>query len=263
MNIKTVSFVVALVLVAGIGGYHLGKSKPDVTPVPKQYITEAEITGMIAEYIKKNPEAILQSVNDYQQFGYLRQIEEQAHPFLAILEQTEDAPLVGDSGAPVKVIEFFDYQCPHCKANYGVLEQLLAANPDAVLLPKYLPILGDRSENDMSLYAAKAAEAARKQNKFPEFHKALLESRIPLSRPVISQMAIDLGLNMERFQIDIESADIAKFISDGLKLAEEIGMLQAGTPGYIIGGKVMIGAGDNALERLQGMVDDSRVKSSR
>lgn len=276
MDIKTL-FVFVAIFAGGLGaGYMVfggdsagGKTGTSGTGWQKQTasadlatngktVDEAEVRRIVEAYIIENPTVIMRSVDDYQRGGFVRQIEVQAEPYLAALQQPKDAPILGDSAAEVKIIEFFDYQCPHCKSNYSVLQRLLAEDPTIALMPKFLPILGDGSENDMSLYAAHAAEAVRLQGKFASFHEALMASQLPLSRDNISQIAASVGVDVVQMVQDLASEQVERTVAESKLIADEIGMSQAGTPGYIIGGKVMIGAAPDSYERLKAMIEAAR-----
>lgn len=221
-------------------------------------MSEAGIRQIVEDYIIENPVVIMQSVDDYQRNGFVRQIEERAADFVQVLESVDDAATIGDATAPIKIVEFFDYQCPHCKSNYPVLERILSENSNVVLLPKHLPILGDGSDQDMSLLAARAAEAARLQGRFAEFHEALMAREVPLTRASIMATAEAAGLQMDQLRSDIESEAVVSAVDASRAIAMDIGIAQAGTPGYIIGGKVMIGAGPDSYERLNALIDEAR-----
>lgn len=266
---KSILAAVAALFVGLGGGYLMwGTTQAQMADVDPVHVARAVDVGevldraavrqIVEDYIVENPVVIMQSVDDFQRNGFVRQIETRAEPFVAILEATEDAAIVGDPAAPIKIVEFFDYQCPHCKANYPVLKRLLEEDPSIVLLPKHLPILGDGSDQDMSLFAARVAEAARLQRRFSEFHEALMDREAPLSRQSILQTAQSVELDMERLAVDIESAEVRDAVDESRAMANDIGIAQAGTPGYIIGGKVMIGAGPDAYERLKDMINQAR-----
>jgi len=264
--------IIILIFGAGLGAGHFlfaaedkGTSKPDLATQNvasvggvNAAVDEAAVRRIVEAYIKENPTVIMQSVNDFQQNGQVNQLEARAEPYLAALQETAGSGIIGDVDAEVKIIEFFDYQCPHCKANYGVLQRLLAEDKTIALMPKFLPILGDGSENDMSLYAARAAEAARMQGQFAPFHEALMQSKLPLSRAGVQQIAASVGLDVERLKLDIAGEQVAKVVAQSRAIADEIGVSAAGTPAYIIGGKVMIGAAPDSYERLKAMVEAAR-----
>lgn len=221
-------------------------------------MNEAAVRRIVEAYIVENPTVILASLDDYQRNGFLGDIETRAGPFVAHLENLDGASVVGPADPEVKIIEFFDYQCPHCKANYSVLRRLLDEDPTIALMPKHLPILGDGSASDMSLFGARAAEAARLQGKFAAFHEGLMAREAPLTRSGVLSVAEAIGLDMNQFNVAVASDAVAAAVEESRAIAQDIGIMQAGTPGYIIGGKVMIGAAPDAYERLKAMVEAAR-----
>lgn len=268
MDVKS-AVSIGLVFVGGLGGGYVLRGDMSASGAPavaakgsgdggSSGLTEAQVNKLVEAYILKNPTVIMASVDDYQRNGFLRQIEGQVAPFVEVLEDTTNVAMMGAADPAVKIIEFFDYQCPHCKANHEVLNQLLADDPTIALLPKHLPILGDGSADDMSLYAAMAAEAARLQGKFEPMHRALMDRQVPLSRETINASAQAIGLDMDRFYKDAASDAVRQTVERSRDLATEIGIAQAGTPGYIVGGKVMIGAAPDSYDRLRKMVEEAR-----
>ena len=71
---------------------------------------------------------------------------------------------------------------------------------------KEYPIFGGAS-----LVAAKAALASRKQGKYFEFHKSLLEADSRITKDTVFRKAKELGLDMDRLKTDMESAEVARF----------------------------------------------------
>ncbi len=273
MSVKSFLAVI-VVFVTGLGvGYFIfsnadGAGEPgaiaenrSTTLALETGMNEAAVRQIVEAYIVENPTVILQSLDDYQRNGFLGDMETRAQPFVAHLEKLDGASIVGPSNPEVKIIEFFDYQCPHCKANYTVLRRLLDEDPTLALMPKHLPILGDGSASDMSLLGARAAEAARLQGKFAAFHEGLMAREAPLTRAVVLAVAEAIGLDMKLFNQAVASDAVAAAVEESRAIAKDIGIMQAGTPGYIIGGKVMIGAGSDAYERLKELVETARRAS--
>src|SRR5215470_312875 len=55
----------------------------------------------------------------------------------------KDTPYEGNPKAPVVIVEFFDYGCPHCREAMPILDELLLAHPrDVVLYYKQFPLAG-------------------------------------------------------------------------------------------------------------------------
>lgn len=264
MSVKAiVAFLVVFIVGVGAGQFmSLGSDGgDDVAPTvasASPSLAEADVNRIIEAYIMENPTVIMRSVDEYQRGGSLAQIEERAVPFLATLQEAENAGVIGAASADVKIIEFFDYQCPHCKANFDVLRRLLDEDASLALMPKYLPILGDGSADDMSHYAARAAEASRLQGKFAAFHESLMASQLPISRDSVEAVARGIGVDVGQMHRDMESAIVVQAVNDSRAIADDIGISAAGTPGYIIGGKVIIGASPDSYDRMKAMIADAR-----
>jgi protein-disulfide isomerase len=128
------------------------------------------------------------------------------------------SPVVGDPAGDVTIVEFFDYQCPYCKAIAGSLDRLVAANKGVRLVLKEFPILGDDS-----VLASRAALVVPK-DKYWAFHQALLQHRGSFDMPTLKNTA-----DATNPPIDA-NRDLAKAIG-----------IQA-TPTFIIGDQVIEGA---------------------
>lgn len=268
-----------LAVVAGVftGGYLMGTAQettPNAKPTSESIepevnrpkgngqAAEAQVRRIVEAYIRENPQVILQSVQEYQRYGATRQIAETAEPYRAALQATEGVPLIGNPDASVKIVEFFDYRCPYCKTGYPVLRRILDEDPDVVLLPKQLPILGDGSDDDISRFAAKAALAAHRQGKFAPMHEGLISSEVPLTKDEVRAIAAGVGLDLAQLEADMAGDAVEEVLAESLSVAEAAGFLQAGTPGYYIGGEVMIGAGVDAYDRLRAMIDTARAQQT-
>ena len=117
--------------------------------------------------------------------------------------ETRNAPLRGDASAPVTLVEFSDFQCPHCKHLQPELDKILEEYKGQVKLYfKNYPI--GHAHPDAVLAAA-AALAAGKQGKFWGFHDKLFGSdQQHENMPVLEQYAKELKLDMSKWKADIE-----------------------------------------------------------
>ncbi len=115
----------------------------------------------------------------------------------------KNAPLRGDAAAPITLVEFSDFQCPHCKHLQPTLEQLLDEYKGQVKLYfKNYPII---RAHPMAGTAAAAALAAGKQGKFWAFHDKLFGGdQEHMDMPVLEKIAKDLKLDVSKWKNDIE-----------------------------------------------------------
>ena len=106
----------------------------------------------------------------------------------------------------------------------------------------------------MALPAAKAALAAREQGKFWEFHDRLFAEQ-KLSKEGIDKIAVDLKLDIPRFQLDMASPEIQAYIEKDLQDAQKAGV--TGTPSPFINGRV---PKQRSPAGFQAIIDDELSK---
>ncbi|MDO8488241.1 MAG: thioredoxin domain-containing protein [bacterium] len=86
-----------------------------------------------------------------------------------------NAPINGDPGAAVTLIEYSDFQCPYCAQAFPTIKQILDEYGDKVVFAyKHFPL---SQIHPHAQKTAEAAECARDQGKFWEFHDALFASQ--------------------------------------------------------------------------------------
>lgn len=113
------------------------------------------------------------------------------------------APRVGNDDAPVRIVEFFDYACPHCKEFKPVLDALMTQYDGRIATYYMMFPLGHWPE---SKSAAQAAIAAYEQGKFKEMH-ALLFARAPAhAKQDVMGYAAQLGLDPAKFEASYNAA---------------------------------------------------------
>jgi protein-disulfide isomerase len=136
-------------------------------------------------------------------------------------------PVIGNPQADVAIIEFFDYTCPFCKAAEPRLEQLLKDDKGVKLVVKEFPILTPES-----LVGSKAALAAVKQGKYPQFHQAMMMFKGRLQTSTIFEIAHDVGLDVDRLRKDMDAPEVADEIIANFNLARALRIF--GTPAFIV-----------------------------
>jgi len=132
-------------------------------------------------------------------------------------------------------VEFFDYNCGYCRHSLADVLKLLDKDKDVRLVFKEFPILGPGSVS-----AAKASIAARRQNKYWDFHLALMRERGTVDEAKVFAVAKTVGLDIPKLKADMESADVAKIIAQNQALAEALSI--QGTPAFVIDQTLIPGA---------------------
>ncbi len=155
--------------------------------------------------------------------------------YSALFSDKED-PAIGNG--EITVVEFFDYQCPFCKAEAANLTRLVAEDKHVRVVFKQFPVVGGPG----SMTAAKAALAAMAQGKFASLHDALMKDNTPepqLTDNQIFDLAAKAGLDVDRLKQDMATPDIAMKIASSTSLGREIGI--TGTPALVIGNRLING----------------------
>jgi protein-disulfide isomerase len=160
-----------------------------------------------------------------------------------------DAPSRGAADAPVTLVEFSDFECPHCGRAHGILNELLGAHPDVRLVFKHCPLL----MHPRAVPAARAAEAARTQGKFWEMHDLLFEHQRALEDADLEGYARQLGLDLERFRADLASPEVHARVEADRDEAARVGV--QGTPTIFVNGRRF----EESLETLEAYVKEALV----
>ncbi len=145
----------------------------------------------------------------------------------------EDSPSRGPSGAPVVVVEFADFECPHCQMTAPLLDKLVESHKDSVrFVYKFMPLQGHTHAEP----AARAAIAAGMQGKLWEMHHKLFVSAEHLDQSDLEGYARELGLDVVKFRADMQSQAATDRLAADRKLADELKV--AGTPTIYINGRL-------------------------
>jgi protein-disulfide isomerase len=223
---------------------------------PQQTETVRQI---IRDYLVSNPEVILEAIEVLKTKDQ-GNTETRARQALSArrAEFFEDpgSPVAGNQQGDVAVIEFFDYRCPYCKRVHPTIQALLRDDRNIKFIYKEWPILGPPS-----VYAARAALAARNQEKYVEFHAALMDTRGTLDEAVILRTAKSIGLDVDRLtrEIEAQTSKYEEIFARNSDLARSLGI--SGTPAFVVGDVVIRGAAD--LESLKKVVGDVRRRAPR
>ena len=113
-----------------------------------------------------------------------------------------EAPMRGDANAKISLVEFADYECPHCKRFQPVLRQILDEfHGDVKLYFKHYPL----PQHTNARLAAEAATAAQKQGKFWPFEEKLWANQDNLTPAELEKYAKETGLDLTKFRQDLDS----------------------------------------------------------
>jgi hypothetical protein len=142
------------------------------------------------------------------------------------------APSKGAPAARVTVVEFVDYECPHCKHAQTLLRQLIEEYPaDVKVYFKHFPL----SSHTNSRLAAEAAVAAAKQGKFWPYNDKIWTNSDNLTPAILEKAAKDVGLDVARWRADMDSELAKGRVQSDRAEGVELGI--NGTPSIYINGR--------------------------
>jgi protein-disulfide isomerase len=144
-----------------------------------------------------------------------------------------DAPVLGQSDAPVTLVEFSDYQCPYCRTFF--LATLPSLKREYIDTGKLRYVFRDYPLDQIHPQARRAAEAARcagDQGKYWEMHDVLFQNQRALAPSEFSEHARNLGLDAAAFDACLESAKYAARVNKDHADGTAAGV--QGTPGFVL-----------------------------
>jgi protein-disulfide isomerase len=218
-------------------------------------LTEAqkkEIRGLVREYILQNPEIIPEAVQILQEREESKKTAQAVSAIRAnkaALFSPPEGTVLGNPKGDVTVVEFFDYNCGYCKQVFPTMMETVKEDGKVKLVVKEFPILGNPS-----VVAARAALAARKQNKYAELHTAMLTHRGSLTEDTIMKLAADVKIDVKKLQVDMKAPEINEILARNHKLAQDLGI--QGTPAIVIGETLVPGALQK--DHLKELIADAR-----
>ena len=166
------------------------------------------------------------------------------------LEQDPNAPAIGAARPTAVMVEFFDYNCPHCRAGLPTVARLLRTDTGLQLVLREWPVFGAGS-----VYAARAALASRTQGKYWAFHTALLQMKDRAEEATVLRTARRVGLDEARLRADMDTQPVSDHIAQSEMMASHFGLI--GTPTFIIGSRSSFGRPVEA--ELRAMIADYRA----
>ncbi len=219
-------------------------------PVAAQELDEDRVRELVLETIRENPGIVMEAL------GVLQSRQEEAQAAAAetlLAERREEfvagAPVLGNPDGDVTVVEFFDYNCPYCKRASEEVATLLADDANVRMVMREWPILGEGS-----VFAARAALAAREQDKYHEFHDAMMSLPGRADEASVLDVAERVGLDLDRLRADMEAPEIDDHIRKSMELTQALNL--SGTPSFVIGETVVPGYVD--ASQLREIIKETR-----
>jgi len=150
-----------------------------------------------------------------------------------------DAPVIGSKDAKVTIIEFSDFQCPHCQKGSHLIKQIREKyNGKVKIAFRNFPM----PFHSQAKGAAEASLCAKEQGNdyFWKMHDVMFDNQSKLDPDSLNQLAKKIGLNTSTFKTCLDSKKFQQYIQNDMDYAESIGV--KATPTFFVNGRMINGA---------------------
>jgi len=164
----------------------------------------------------------------------------------------ENDHATGNTKSPVVLVEYGDYQCPHCGHAHPILKSILKEiGTDIKFVFRNFPL---QEAHPNAVPAAVSAEAAGLQDKFWEMHDTLFEHQEHLGANHLFDYAEKTGLDIHQFSADIQKDELLTRVQDDFESGIRSGV--NGTPTFFINGAKYNGSWekDEFLAHLKSLI---------
>lgn len=208
------------------------------------------IRSIVKEYLLEQPEILREVIAELN-----RRQEEAAtkerQKALSSLYKEETPFSMGDG--KITLVEFFDYNCGYCRKAFENVVSVAKDEGDLRIVFVEFPILSEDSR-----IASQAAIASAKQNKYFEYHAALMRHNGPVTSDAVFKIAADVGLDIDKLKSDMKDPEVDALIERNLQLGTAMGV--QGTPAMFIGDEAIPGAPEDLTSILKTAVANIREK---
>jgi protein-disulfide isomerase len=162
----------------------------------------------------------------------------------------------GPEEAPLTLVEYGDYECPHCGRAYPIVQEVQRRMGSRLrFVFRNFPLAEAHPHAE---HAAEAAEAAAAQGKFWEMHDAIFEHQAALEDADLvhyaKALALDAGRVKHELTTHVHAPRVREDFSSGLRSGVN------GTPTFFINGTRYDGSWD--LETLLEALEDIPVREA-
>jgi len=155
----------------------------------------------------------------------------------------------GNKEAVIELVEYGDYQCPHCGRAYPIVKRMQEELGDQLrFVFRNFPLANIHPEATM---AAVATEAAALQNKYWEMHDIIFENQDQLAKDFLLDYAKAIDLNIKKFEKDLEDTALTEKVRADFESGIRSGV--NATPTFFINGEKYNNGweGDRLLEYIK------------
>jgi len=151
--------------------------------------------------------------------------------------------VTGPADAKSSLVEFYDYDCPYCRASLPAVKKFYEAHKNDTRF-SFIEFPIKQLHGESAVTAARASLAARRQPAhYMDFHFALLGQEDSITEETIYSEAAKAGMDVNKLKADMKDPEIEKSLKSSIALAHKAGV--DGTPTFVLNGKFRPGALDD------------------
>jgi protein-disulfide isomerase len=222
-----------------------------------------QIQGIVHNYLVQNPQVLIEVSNALQK-QQMSQLQVKATALIREnADQLLNAPnsiVLGNPNGKVTVVEFYDFQCHHCRDSAPAFDDAIKNNPDVRVIFKDLPIFGQISDD-----AARASLAAYALDpgKYLAFHDALMQAPIPYDKSTIKKAAEATGYDYSKLHIAMQDKSNAAVLKANFELAEKLlepTINVVATPAIVVLASDTTASSTAPVEFMPGQIDSKQLQ---
>ena len=175
-----------------------------------------------------------------------------ANPFADVLAHMniEGNPSLGPADSRVTVVEFSDFQCPHCRELYRTLKALEPQYPQVRVVFKDFPLTQIHPWTETASIGARCAYN-QSPNAFWQIHDAIYENQDLISTEnawdKLVSFAKAAGLETDAFKTCMASPEAKKSVDSNQTDGVTVGVTS--TPTVFVNGRMLVGGDKLSLEQ--------------
>ena len=165
----------------------------------------------------------------------------------------------GPADAAVTIIEWSDFQWPHCARSVSLIDQLLKKYPnDLRVVIKQFPLSFHKQARKASLYAL----AAERQGKYLEMSNKIFDNyrSLKTNEDLPRQYAEELGLDMAQFDKDMQDPALDARITKEINQMKQSGIPRMSVPKFLVAGKE---PGSRSIDAWSAIIDAELKKINK
>jgi protein-disulfide isomerase len=154
--------------------------------------------------------------------------------------------VTGPANAANTIVEFYDYDCPYCRASLPAVMKLYEQRKnDTRFAFIEFPLKELHGESAVTAAKASAAAARLQPDRFLPFHYAMMGRSEQITEAMILEDAKKAGIDVAKLQAEMAKPETAAAVQASYDFAKKVGL--EGTPTFIINGKMYPGAMDDTM----------------